>query len=96
MRHPRKNTQPINILCSPGQSVKARISGAGIRLGYLAKAADMAQSTLTGYLNGQRRGIHGQLAIADAFRRLTRQRLDAAEFWGDLWADTNTNLERAS
>jgi len=88
MTHSQKNTQAINILCSPGQSVKARIVAAGIRLGVLARAAGVAQSTLTGYLTGRRRGVAGQLAIADAFRKITRQRLDAAEFWGDLWADS--------
>ena len=96
MRHLRKTTRPTNILCGPGQSVKARVVGAGIRLGLLASAADMAQSTLTGYMNGSRRGIDGQLAIADAFRRLTRQRLDATEFWGDLWADENKRLEKTA
>jgi len=96
MRHPRKTNQPFVILCRPGHSVKARVSGAGLRLGVLAAAAGIAQSTLTGYLTGQRRGIHGQLAIADAFRKITRQRLDAAEFWGDLWADSNEGKEGAA
>ena len=96
MAHVRKAPQPTTILCRPGQSVKARIIGAGLRMGTLAEAADMAQSTLTGYLTGSRRGIDGQLAIADAFRRLTRQRLDAAEFWGDLWADETKRLEKTA
>ena len=87
MARKRKTSQLLLILCRPGQSVKARIAGAGIRQGVLAAAAGMAQSTFCGYLSGRRRNLIAQLAIADAFRKLTRQRLDASQFWGDLWTD---------
>lgn len=87
MANPRITAHPITILCLPGQSVKARIAGAGLRLGRLAKVAGMPQSSLHGYISGKRRGIGYQLAIADAFRKITGQRLDASTFWGDLWGE---------
>ena len=75
-------------LARSGHAVKARIVGAGLPLGKLARAAGMAQSTLSCYLSGRSRRAVGQVAIAAAFRRLTGNWITSEDFWGDLWAET--------
>ena len=88
MAHEQKTSLTLLIICRPGQSVKARVVGAGLPLGKLARAAGMAQSTLSCYLSGRTRNAHSQLRIAAAFRKLSGQYLTTPEFWGDLWAES--------
>jgi hypothetical protein len=65
-------------------------------LGDLAAAAGFSNPTLTGYLQGRTRNIHGQIRIVRAFRLLTSRRIPAADFWGDLWAERDLGSEDAA
>jgi hypothetical protein len=55
----------------------------------LAAISGFSNPTLTGYLQGRTRNIHGQIRIARAFCRLSGQRIRASEFWGELWAEAD-------
>jgi len=85
-----------SIVRQPGKFVKAQIVAAGLPLWRLARASSMASSTLSCYLSGRTRNIHGQIAIARAFRRLSGQRIPTAEFWGDLWAEAEMRGDDAA
>ena len=74
------------ILTRHGQRAKGRIVAAGLKLGEVARAAGMHESSFSNYLAGRRRDARGQLRIVEAFARLTGQRLRARVFWGDLAA----------
>ena len=87
MATPQTISRTISILCQPGQSVKARIAGAGIHQGKLAKLAGISQGTLSTYLAGKRRNALCQLRIARAFRKLSGQKISTVDFWADLWAE---------
>ena len=66
--------------------VKARILAAGVKLGDLARAAGVSQPTISVYLAGRLARPATQLAIFQAFRRLSGQPVTMVEFWGDLLA----------
>ena len=82
-----KNSRYVHILCWPHQSVKARVVAAGLRLGTLASAAGIPESTLSGYLSGRSRKAAPQMAITAAFRKLTGTWISSADFWDDLWVE---------
>jgi len=75
------------MIARPGAAVKGRIVTAGIPIGVVARAAGFSACSLSEYLTGKRRNVHGQHKIAAAFRRLSGQYIPTPEFWGDLWAE---------
>ena len=79
-----------------GAAVKARIVGAGLRLGDVARAAGFSGPALSGYINGRTRNVHGQIRIVRAFHKLTGRRISAVKFWGDFWAGVDLVKEGAS
>ena len=68
----------------PGNYVKSRIIGSGVKLKVLAAEAGIKPSTLTHYLVGDTMNHAGQRNIFQAFRRLTGLRIRFADFWGQL------------
>ena len=87
MRAKRNTTTRQRIVARPGDRVKGRIIAAGISLGRLAEAARYSPQTLSDYLAGRNRNIHGQIEIALAFARLTGLTVTFDAFWGSLWAE---------
>ena len=75
------------ILPRPGDGVKQQITGAGVPLGRLARAAGISQSYLSQMIHGQRGSYNVRLVIWGAFRRLTGRRVTFPEFWGPLMKD---------
>jgi len=75
------------------RAVKGRIVAAGIPMGRLAKASGLSGPSLTQYLNGHTRNALGQIAILKAFRKLSRQTISIADFWGVLWAESDRRQE---
>lgn len=86
MGQTRTNSANRRILPAPGKLVKARIIGGGILLKDLARVAGMKPSTLSDYLSGRIRNVHGQIDIHGAFCKLTGTEVGLREFWGDLLA----------
>ena len=82
----RRTSANPEILVPPGNSVKAKIIAAGLKLGQLAARARISPSTLSDYLAGRIRNVHGQFRIHRAFCNLTGGELTAREFWGKLLA----------
>ena len=78
---------PVKRIANPGARVKARIVGAGISMGDLAAAAGISAGSLSNYLAGRVSRPETRTRIWRAFRRLARQRITLAEFWGDLLKD---------
>ncbi len=72
------------ILPKDGRLVKARMTAAGLKLGDVARAAKISQSSLSNYLRGLRRKRAVHLAIWDAYRRLSLDAISLEDFWGDL------------
>lgn len=75
-----------SIVARPGDSVKARIIGAGLRCGDVATKAGLSNTTLSDYFAGRIRNIHGQISILMAFCSLSGQSLTVRQFWGALTA----------
>ena len=75
------------MIAKPSHIVKARIIGAGVALGQLAKAAKISQPALSNYVAGRRNDRANQLAIWDAFCHLTGSQITLEEFWGELLAE---------
>jgi len=67
-----------------GSSVKERIAKAGVRMGDLAKTARISRPSLSNHVVGRRRNRLVQLAIWDAYRRLTGRHVSLRGFWGGL------------
>lgn len=86
MTQTRRNSANHRILPAPGKLVKARIVAAGILLKDLARAACMKPSTLSDYLSGRIRNVHGQIDVHGAFCKLTGTEVGLREFWGKLLA----------
>ena len=86
MAHKRTTSAITQILATPGHSVKGRIIASGLRLADLAEAAGIAASTLSDYLAGRIRNIHGQLSIMLAWCSLAGRQATLREFWGGLLA----------
>jgi len=63
---------------------KARIVQAGLRLGAVAKAAGMPESSFSNYLAGRVRNPMGQLRIVIAFCELSGQVVTVRQFFGKL------------
>lgn len=74
------------IIARPGDAVKAKIIGAGLSLSHVAARARIARSTLSDYLAGRTRNIHGQINIMMAFGDLTGKVVSMRDFWGELAA----------
>jgi len=72
------------IIPRPGDSVKARIVGAGLSMGDIAAAAKISRPDLSKQLAGDRANRDTQLRIWDAYRRLTGSRVTLEGFWGEL------------
>jgi len=72
------------ILPRPGDSVKARIIGAGVRFSVLAKASRLSRPALSNYIAGRRKNRHGQFEIAMAFSSLIGEPVTMEGFWGEL------------
>ena len=80
------SSNPIRIP-RPGAAVKARIVAAGLTQAQIAHKARIAKSTLSDYIAGRIRNIHGQIDIMLAFCDLSGQSLKVSEFWGELAAE---------
>jgi lambda repressor-like predicted transcriptional regulator len=68
-----------------GLRVKARIVEAGIAMGDLARAANIAPNTLSDYIAGRCRRRETQMDIHWAFRRLSGLEVSPETFWGTLY-----------
>ena len=76
--------QRREILPRPGDLVKSRIVGAGVKLGHLAAEAKISQPTLSKYISGGVSVPETQMVIWQAFCRMTRSEMTLADFWGAL------------
>jgi len=81
------------MIARPGAAVKGRIVAASIPIGMVARAAGFSACSVSEYLTGKRRNVHGQHKIAAAFRRLSGQYIPTSVFWGELWAEANLGKE---
>jgi len=66
--------------------VKARIISAGLKLGDLAAAAGVSQSSLSNYLIGRVANYRTQQKIFKSFRKVTGINISFNDFWGPLAA----------
>lgn len=86
MRQSEKTLSRPKVVPTAGQRVKGRIYSAGLGLEQLARAAGIAPSTLSRYLDGSLRRRSTQHDIWFAFRAMTGQEISMVEFWGNLLA----------
>ena len=87
MSSTRNSSDTRKILPPVGAHVKAKIIAAGLTLRQVAGRAGMAQSTLSDYLAGRIRNVHGQIDVLLAFTALTGESMTVREFWGSLTAE---------
>ena len=81
-----RQAQPREIIDNRRVSVKAEIVDAGVKLGDIARAVGISQSTLTAYLVGRLRNPHRQLQIFMTYLALSKRTMTMVAFWGDLLA----------
>ncbi len=82
----RTSSPKARMVPRPGDLVKAKIIEAGLSLADVAKETRIARSTLSDYLAGRIRNIHGQINIMLAFCELTGKTMTVRAFWGELTA----------